>query len=104
MTGTARLRFGYTLAFTALAFMAGTTTFFAIAAARDGKTPSVPLSESVDDGRAYHLGNPRDMLAVMRRFGIGISNADLLLIPLGDINRTQGCAYRNRPASGLTYA
>lgn len=39
------------------------------------------------DRKKYYLGRPADAFAIMREFGLGISNADLVNIPVGHLEK-----------------
>lgn len=39
------------------------------------------------DARKYYLGRPQDAFNLMREFGLGISNADIVNISIGDIDK-----------------
>lgn len=40
---------------------------------------------SPTDQKRYYLGRPADAFTVMKRFGLGIKNSDLYLIPIGNL-------------------
>lgn len=48
------------------------------------------------DLKKYYLGRPADAFKIMRELGLGISNSDLALIPIGDVNRSDPEIYTGK--------
>ncbi len=55
------------------------------------------------DSRAHYLGNGTQALGVLRSLSVSVTDADRLLIPLGDPTLANGCAY-HRPDCPADYA
>ena len=53
------------------------------------------------DNNAYYLGRPKDAFDIMRELGLGISNNDLLKLPIGLITTTTGSDSDNDGLSDL---
>jgi len=54
------------------------------------------------DSSAHYLGNSTQALDVLRRVSVGVTDADRLLIPLGDPSEANGCTY-HRPNCPTDY-
>ncbi len=55
------------------------------------------------DLHAYYLGSAAQAFNVLRQSGVGVTDADLYLIPIGDPLQVSGCAY-HRPDCPAIYA